>query len=628
MNIEMIKLDQLELSPENVRSDPGNIANLAASIEAHGLIHPLTVVKNGKGYQVIAGGRRLRAMQLLVEEKRRKKSAKVPCLVAEGDTSIETSLAENYFVKPMEAAERWRAFAAILEQQPELTDKDLAKRFDLPLDVVRRTLRLGRLHPTVLDALEQGKLDERDAQAFAATEDQELQLTVWLTIAALPSYEKGPHKIRQLLGVTSGRQNLNLAVVGLDGYEAAGGRFERDLFQTDENAVRILDTELLDELANQELRRRVKDDFGEGFELAFEGPSDWRLHIEPTKNPTPEQQAIVEDIRDRLAERQDNYHEIRYDEDLPDENREALLEEIDSIKEELADVEKGIKTSWPEGRKIAVPKLSYDGTVHFQTFLASHEELKKEEEKARASGTDEGSAQPEPDENDGLTNKAKDTLASARGQLLAEACASTYSDSGRQVLTFLYLHLLANIHYGGVPGFRHIGTHGLLPEWVRNVPELRDQDYEGFLSLPTQIHDKLAAIMLHRMVNNQPVTDKEPSLAQALYGDRAQAEARPMYWEPSADFFDMFKKKQLADMVREIDPDQAAMIEAMKVAEAKERTLKFFTEPDKVPGLGEETRARALEWIPTWFRLGDQLNEPEDPTVEESADAELETAEA
>lgn len=52
----------------NIREEDDNeVIELARSIEANGLLNPLTVVREGGKYRVIAGHRRFRAMQILNE---------------------------------------------------------------------------------------------------------------------------------------------------------------------------------------------------------------------------------------------------------------------------------------------------------------------------------------------------------------------------------------------------------------------------------------------------------------------------------------------------------------------------------------------------------------------------------
>ena len=99
-----IPLDKLDLHDGNVRhlEADASIASLAADIEARGLLQSLSVraILNEAGeetgeYGVQAGGRRLRALQLLVKQKKLAKDAPVPCIVRTGGFVEADSHAEN-----------------------------------------------------------------------------------------------------------------------------------------------------------------------------------------------------------------------------------------------------------------------------------------------------------------------------------------------------------------------------------------------------------------------------------------------------------------------------------------------------------------------------------------------------
>ena len=87
-DIRDIPLSQLELSPDNVRKTPADASaftELKASIAAHGLLENLIARSMGPGtdcvarYAVIAGGRRLAAMQALAAEGALEEDHPVPC---------------------------------------------------------------------------------------------------------------------------------------------------------------------------------------------------------------------------------------------------------------------------------------------------------------------------------------------------------------------------------------------------------------------------------------------------------------------------------------------------------------------------------------------------------------------
>ncbi|WP_206435085.1 ParB/Srx family N-terminal domain-containing protein, partial [Sphingobium yanoikuyae] len=108
-----IPFNKLVLSQSNVRRVKAGVSieDLAASIARRGLIQSLSVqpVIDAEGvetgmFEVPAGGRRFRALELLVKQKRLAKIAPVPCIVRDNDSEIlaeEVSLAENIERAPL-----------------------------------------------------------------------------------------------------------------------------------------------------------------------------------------------------------------------------------------------------------------------------------------------------------------------------------------------------------------------------------------------------------------------------------------------------------------------------------------------------------------------------------------------
>src|SRR3546814_19523131 len=91
-------------SQANVRRVKAGISveDLAEDIARRTLLQSLSVrpVRDAEGvatgiYEVPAGGRRFRALELLVKQKRMTKTQPVPCVVRDGGTPEEDSLAEN-----------------------------------------------------------------------------------------------------------------------------------------------------------------------------------------------------------------------------------------------------------------------------------------------------------------------------------------------------------------------------------------------------------------------------------------------------------------------------------------------------------------------------------------------------
>src|SRR4249919_2812203 len=104
--IQYLPLNALQLSPLNARKTGGdNVDDLVASIAADGLLQNLTVITGKKGkFEVVAGGRRLRALQALAKDKRISADHDVPCRVVDADTAMEASTAENTIREQMNPA--------------------------------------------------------------------------------------------------------------------------------------------------------------------------------------------------------------------------------------------------------------------------------------------------------------------------------------------------------------------------------------------------------------------------------------------------------------------------------------------------------------------------------------------
>src|ERR1700724_3262890 len=105
-----IPFNKLLLSQSNVRRIKAGVSieELAEDIARRGLLQGLSVravadeagVETGM-FEIPAGGRRYRGLELPVKQKRLAKTAPVPCVVREGGIPEEDSLAENVQRAPL-----------------------------------------------------------------------------------------------------------------------------------------------------------------------------------------------------------------------------------------------------------------------------------------------------------------------------------------------------------------------------------------------------------------------------------------------------------------------------------------------------------------------------------------------
>ena len=262
-DIRDIPLSQLELSPDNVRKTPADASaftELKASIAAHGLLENLIARAMEPGtdcvarYAVIAGGRRLAAMQALAAEGALDEDHPVPCrMIGSIVAAEEVSLAENSVRAAMHPADQVEAFRRLADAGS--TAAAIAARFGVSERTVEKRLRLGNAAPVLLEAYRAGEIDLDTLMAFAVTTDQARQSAVWETVSQ-QGYRPGAWQIKRLL--TEDRVPATSAIarfVGIEAYEAAGGRIDRDLFaEEDERGIWFDDPDLLNKLAMDSLQ--------------------------------------------------------------------------------------------------------------------------------------------------------------------------------------------------------------------------------------------------------------------------------------------------------------------------------------------------------------------------------------
>ena len=385
--IREVPLSRLALAPENVRktpADPVAEAEMKASIAAHGLLENLVVRIDGPAdagaWAVVAGGRRLAAMKALAEDGTIDPDHPVPCLVAaDPDTAGELSLAENVVRIAMHPADQVIAFTKLADAG--LSVAVIAARFGTSERLVEQRLRLGNVAPDLLDAYRASEIDLEVLKAFSVTTDHARQMAAWEQVAG-QGYRPSAWQVKRLL--IEERIPGSSAVarfVGVEAYEAGGGKVLRDLFsREDDSAVWFDDPALLTDLAMEKLRV-FKDELATRWKWAMSMVEvDWnttarygRIHPEPAER-TPEEQAEIEKLEARqgvLAELDD------------DDWTEELVHEAETIETRLDEIEGGIEARAVYKREdfgIAgcIATIARDGTLQVIDGLVRPEDMPKE----------------------------------------------------------------------------------------------------------------------------------------------------------------------------------------------------------------------------------------------------------
>ncbi|MEE3502989.1 ParB N-terminal domain-containing protein [Acidiphilium acidophilum] len=338
-----IPFNQLVLSQANVRRIKAGVSieELALDIARRSLLQSLTVraVLDADGaetgmFEIPAGGRRFRALELLVKQKRLGRTAPIPCVVRTEGIAEEDSLAENVQRAPLHPLDQFRAFLTLREKG--LSEEEIAAAFFVAVAVVKQRLRLAAVSPKLLDVYAEDGMTLDQLMAFTVSPDHERQEQVWE--ATLRSYNKEPYQIRRLLTEGAVRSSDKRAQYAGAAYVAAGGAVMRDLFQPDDGGW-LQDAGLLQRVVCEALERDAAVIRAEGWKwvevaIDFSYGHTYGLRLIAGEQPplTEVESAAVEALRAE-AEQLEEAH--AHEDELPD----AIEQRLDEIEAALTAIE-------------------------------------------------------------------------------------------------------------------------------------------------------------------------------------------------------------------------------------------------------------------------------------------------
>ena len=313
-----IPFNKLMLSQSNVRRIKAGVSieELAEDIARRTLLQSLTVrpVVDADGnetgmFEIPAGGRRYRALELLVKQKRLAKTAPIPCVVREGGIAEEDSLAENVQRAPLHPLDQFRAFLALREKGQ--SEEEIAAAFFVAVSVVKQRLRLASVSPQLLDVYAEDGMTLDQLMAFTVNGDHERQEQVFERLQPVLRASE-PHVIRRMLTEGAVRAaDKRAQFVGIDAYVDAGGVVMRDLFQGDDGGW-LQDVVLLDRLVAEKLPRSAETIRAEGWKWIEVAPEFAYGHTYGLRQIRGEQVQLTDDeqaARDALQAEMDGLEE-------------------------------------------------------------------------------------------------------------------------------------------------------------------------------------------------------------------------------------------------------------------------------------------------------------------------------
>ncbi|MFG1360147.1 MULTISPECIES: ParB/RepB/Spo0J family partition protein [Xanthobacter] len=645
-----IPFHQLVLSQANVRHVRAGVSieELAEDIARRGLLQGLSVrpVVDADGvetglFEIPAGGRRYRALELLVKQKRLFRSAPVPCVVREDGIAEEDSLAENVQRAPLHPLDQFRAFLALREKGQ--SEEEIAAAFFVSVNVVKQRLKLASVSPRLLDAYANDEMSLDQLMAFTVSGDHARQEQVFERLQQ--AYDKQPHTIRRMLTEGAIRaSDKRIRFVGVEAYVEAGGTVLRDLFQGDDGGW-LQDVALVDRMVADKLKAASESIAAEGWKWIEVAPDFAYGHtfglrqlrgepIPMTAEEQMERDAVQAEV-DRLSK------EYQDDDELPDDI-DARLGELEAELEAWEDRPLAFDPS-DIARAGAFVSITHDGSLRVERGYVRCEDETPAEPEADLGAGDGGrvvaadshdadpvttdAEAPEPEEDDGLS-PLSDRLMT---ELTAHRTLGLRQALGEQpdVAFLAALHALvlkAFYHYGSDSclelDFKSVGFGTQAPglndsfaaeairvrheRWAKALPKesaelwdaLEGWDADSRSALFAHVAS-LSVNAVHEAWNRRPrALAHADSLAQAVDLDMAA-----LGWRPTVDtFLGRVTKARILQAVTEVKgqhvAERIAHLKKGDMATEAETLLAetgWLPEPLRTPGDAETNGTLASE---------------------------------
>ena len=232
--LQFVSLRDIGVAPENVRAkEPADdgIARMADTIKAVGILVPLLVragvKKNDRPALALDGRRRLFALEALLAAGHITDDYQVPVLFAvDKARQVAAAIVANDERLPVHLADVIVAIGKL--RQSKMTTAAIAAALGYEEVEIRRLGALANVHPDVLEGFRNEAITLSQVRLFARIPNLETQARIAQTA------ERGyfsDYQLRDAIDkdrVTT--DDPRFALVGMDRYVAAGGRFESDLF--------------------------------------------------------------------------------------------------------------------------------------------------------------------------------------------------------------------------------------------------------------------------------------------------------------------------------------------------------------------------------------------------------------
>jgi len=169
-----IKLTDIIVNEDQPRKNFNDEAlqSLAESIKEHGVVQPIIVTNDKRGFSIVAGERRWRAARLAGLKS-------IPAIIKDYSKLevMEIALIENIQREDLNPVEEAFAYKALIDEY-QLTQEDIAKRISKSRSAIANSLRLINLPDFIKKMITEEKLTAGHGRALLAIEGEDLQIEI------------------------------------------------------------------------------------------------------------------------------------------------------------------------------------------------------------------------------------------------------------------------------------------------------------------------------------------------------------------------------------------------------------------------------------------------------------------
>lgn len=167
-SVKDIKLEDIEVNPFQPRKtfDQDALQELSFSIQKHGLLQPVLVIKTQSGFMLIAGERRFRASKLAGLDTIKAVVGQIP-----KESFREIALIENIQRENLNAVELARSYKELIEDYG-ITHEELASIVHKSRTHVTNTMRMLHLSDYAVENLEQQNISQGHGKILVGLDDR------------------------------------------------------------------------------------------------------------------------------------------------------------------------------------------------------------------------------------------------------------------------------------------------------------------------------------------------------------------------------------------------------------------------------------------------------------------------